>query len=199
MKSRKLVTLLTLLLIINTFFSSFAFASEHNHKLSLVALGDSITFGYGLEQNMTSPSLKAFPNLIKGNGSIEVTNLGAPGWTSTDLLNTLNTNPNFDEALRSANIVTLNIGSNDLLKAIQFYDMIDTTSPIKLTPDLELKVKLAALRLGEQLKTIVGHIREQTSAPIILYTLYNPFDESSDPMMSSLHNLGEQIVPAVND
>jgi lysophospholipase L1-like esterase len=198
MKSNKLVVLLTLLLIINTFISSFAFAGDHS-KISLAALGDSITFGYGLEQNMTAPSSKAFPNLIEGNGSVEVTNLGVSGWTSTDLLNALTNDAHFNEALSEANIVTLNIGSNDLLKAIQFYDMINSNAPIKLTPELELKVKLAALRLGEQLKMIVGHVQEKTSSTIILYTLYNPFDESTDPTMSSLHNLGEQIIPVINE
>ena len=71
MKFKKLSVLLTLMLAFSTFFASFAFA-ENNVKPNLVALGDSITFGWNLDDTNgnTNQSLKAFPNLI-GNGALQ--------------------------------------------------------------------------------------------------------------------------------
>ncbi|OLO28189.1 hypothetical protein BTR23_18080 [Alkalihalophilus pseudofirmus] len=60
------------MLLVSTLFSSFAFANEQS-KPSLVALGDSITYGYGLG-DPSSPSSDAFPYLI-GDGLFEVTNI----------------------------------------------------------------------------------------------------------------------------
>ena len=66
MKFKKLSVLLTLMLAFSTFFTSFAFAEKYMYKPNLVALGDSITFGWNLDDtNRKYKSIiKAFPNLI---------------------------------------------------------------------------------------------------------------------------------------
>lgn len=116
MRFKRLSVLLIVVLALSTLFSSIA-SAEKNEKHSLVALGDSITFGYHLpDQIGLQPSPSAFPSLI-GNGNFNVTNLGVPGWTSTDLLNAVKTNPIFKRSLKEADAVTLDIGSNDLLQA----------------------------------------------------------------------------------
>lgn len=172
-------------------------------KQVLVALGDSVTFGYNLEENNSSPSSSAFPNLISG-GIYDVINQGYPGWTSTDLLTALKENPAFDTALQSADVVTLNIGSNDLLQVVRSQatvaaDLIAESKNGAIPPELEEQMLEAVQNLAENLQLILADIREQTSAPIVLYTLYNPFGESEDPFEAFMHNLGEQVIPEVNN
>jgi lysophospholipase L1-like esterase len=181
---------------ISSVFSSFAFA-EKKEKPKLVAIGDSITFGYHLELNQTKPSPNAFPSLI-GNGQFDVANLGVPGWTSADLLNAVKTNPVFKRSLKSADVVTLDIGSNDLLQAAGITQAIQNQTPVALTPDFQQKLLLAEKQYAFNLVAIIANIKKQTDAPIIVYNLYNPFGESSNPFQASLHQLGEQVIPAVN-
>lgn len=92
-----------------------AFAhQDHGHghsKDSLVALGDSIPFGYNLTKNNSSPAKIAFPSLIGDEADLRVRNLGVPGWQTTDLLTAFETNQKFRQAVRRADYVTVNIGA----------------------------------------------------------------------------------------
>lgn len=197
MKLKRISVLLIVFLAFGTIFSSMV-SAEKNERQNLVALGDSITFGYHLEPNQTQPSPHAFPSLI-GNGQFNVTNLGVPGWTSTDLLNALKTNPVFKKSLKSADVITVDIGSNDLLQAAGLSQILATHTPIQLTPDLQLKLAQAEQQFAINLQAIMKEIKKQNDdATIILYNLYNPFGASNDPFLGSLHMFGEQIIPAVN-
>lgn len=183
------------MLLFSTFFSGFAIANgdDVNQKPNLVALGDSITYGYNLE----NPESEAFPYLI-GNGSLEVTNLGVPGWTSGELLNAVTTDASFTGALADADIVTLNIGSNDLLQAVGVQEVL-ASGTFEKTPELEAKVTAAALQLGQNLQGIIGSIRAQApTASIVLYNIYNPFGPSEVPFLQDLYEYGEQVVQQVN-
>lgn len=195
LKKRSFV-LFIMMLLISSIFSSFAYA-EKNDQPHLTALGDSITFGYHLEPNQTKPSPQAFPSLI-ANGHFAVTNLGVPGWTSSDLLNAVTFNPTFKKALKSADIVTLDIGNNDLLQAAGLSQLLQSQTPVQITPELQQKLLAAQQQLALNLQQIIASIQKQTKAPIILYNLYNPFGESTNPFLSSLHLLGEQIITSVN-
>lgn len=188
--------LISFLLVISSIFSSIAFA-EKNDKTNLVALGDSITFGYHLEPNQTQPSPLAFPSLI-GNGQFHVTNLGVPGWTSADLLNAVKSNQVFKKLLKRADVITLDIGNNDLLQASGLSQVMQTQTPIQLTPELQQKLLLTEKQLAINLSAIIINIKKQTDAPIILYNLYNPFGTSSNPFLESLHVFGEQLITGVN-
>lgn len=196
MKVKRYPALIGLLLIIGSIFSSAAFA-EKIDKPNLVALGDSITFGYHLEPNQTQPSPQAFPNLI-GNGMYSVTNLGVPGWTSADLLNAVKTNPVFKKSLKSADVITLDIGSNDLLQAAGLTQVLQSQTPIQMTPQLQQKVFLAEQQLAINLQKIIINVKKDTNATIILYDLYDPFGVSSNPFLASLHSFGEQVITGVN-
>jgi lysophospholipase L1-like esterase len=195
LRFKRLPIIFALVLVLSTFFSSFVFA-ENNVKPNLVALGDSITFGYKLEANQTQASPNAFPNLI-GNNAFNVTNLGIPGWTSGQLLAALNTDQ-FINAVKAADVVTLNIGNNDILQAADLSNIILTHTPVDpavLLPN----VQAAAAQLSVNLQAIITKIKTQNpTAPIIFYNLYNPFGESADQFFAYLHTIGEQIITSVN-
>ncbi len=83
-----------------------------------IALGDSIAFGYGLEdpETMCYPFLlsKALPSIV-GEREIEYSNHAVSGMTSADLLSLLSQNSiDFD----GAELVTICIGANNLLKPL---------------------------------------------------------------------------------
>lgn len=199
MKFKRLSVLLTLMLAFSTFFTSFAFAEENTDKPSLVALGDSITYGWNLDDTNgnTQPSSKAFPNLILEPGFFNVTNISGGGWTSSHILGQVH-NPANEAAIQNADVFTLDIGSNDLMGAVGLSEIIKNGTPVDPATLLP-KVQAASQQLSVNLLQIFSKIRSlNAEAPIILYNIYNPFGASEVPFNAFLHNIGEQIVTNVN-
>ncbi|MGF6952030.1 LPXTG-motif cell wall-anchored protein [Neobacillus sp. B4I6] len=200
-KLRRLSILFILMLALNTFFSSFVFAKGDPCHCSLVALGDSITYGYHLEPNQTSPSPNAFPNLIGKEGKNTVTNLSKVGQTSTELLNSLSDSQTSD-AIKNADIVTLYIGGNDLIEATGLTELLNNPDPESLTED---KLQAMAAQAGtvvtdlkSNLEKIIEKIKDQNNdVTIILYNLYNPVADTKE--LQSFHTLGDSMVKLVNE
>ncbi|KGM44634.1 GDSL-type esterase/lipase family protein [Neobacillus niacini] len=200
MKFKKLSILFILMLALSTFFSSSAFA-ENIDNPNLVALGDSITYGLNLESSNSQPSPNAFPNLIQ-NGNFKVTNLGVPALTSTQLLNNLS-NPAVQGAIGNANVITLFIGSNDLLQdplLASVMQQLGAAPPFEGNPALE-QIFNAAVQAAEPPKALIKtnltgifNVIQQINpnAQVILYNLYNPFGTGN------LKVLGDKILNDIN-
>lgn len=89
--------------------------SEQRAALRYVALGDSLASGMGGE-----PSYADFyaHDLQRRTGvPVELTNLGRPGWTSAQLLEALRSDDMFRTAVAQADVVTWDIGANDIIGA----------------------------------------------------------------------------------
>ena len=84
-----------------------------------VALGDSLATGYGAFKGYV-PRYEAHIETDTGV-AVTRTNLGRNGWTSSQLLSALRSDPTFRRAIREAEIVTWNIGGNDLRAARNSY------------------------------------------------------------------------------
>ncbi|KEZ48344.1 GDSL-type esterase/lipase family protein [Metabacillus indicus] len=190
--------LFVFILLLSSFAASIGFAQESGKdKLFVAALGDSITFGYNLQEDKTKPSSQAFPYLIN-EGNAEVANISFPGWTSLQLLGALS-NQETLLALQQADVITLNIGSNDYLQAIGLQELIENQTPIEFTPELQQKIAAASAQLSQNLQNILQTIRQNNqTAPVVFYNMYNPFGASEDPFLLSLHQAGEQITLTVN-
>ncbi|MFB5188830.1 SGNH/GDSL hydrolase family protein [Alicyclobacillus fastidiosus] len=151
-------------------------------KGTLVSLGDSITFGYNLNDTSKNSVVSkfAYPNLIGKAERLNVSDLGVPGWTSTDLLAALDA-PNFSRAVRGASVVTVDIGSNDLLHWADQQELLTSGDPASLTitSTQQLAVAQVLAQFGSNFKHIIAKIRAETSAPIVAYNLYDPFPSSS--------------------
>lgn len=161
----------------------------------LVALGDSITFGYNLNPANLIPSQQAFPYLVGTADNMPVTDLGVPSWTSADLVSALQT-PNFQRAIANARVVSIDIGNNDLLHLAAQLGLLSAAQsgqPITITPTDQAKFVSAIQTMAMNLKTIIASVKAQTDAPIVLYNLYDPF-----PTGSALHTAGEQFIPSAN-
>ncbi|MCH5584056.1 SGNH/GDSL hydrolase family protein [Shimazuella sp. AN120528] len=195
---KKVTILMFALTLLSTFvlpYSSFA-SPQKTHHSSLVALGDSITFGYNLGDNQ-SPSPYAFPYLMGANLNKKVENLGVPGWTSGDLLQALQTEK-FQTAVEQAKIITLDIGSNDILRLASQYGLLNPENaqkPIQLTPEQQKGFEQATQQFAENLPIIIQHIKQfAPSSKIVLYNLYNPFPSAS----IYLHPLSESMIGQLN-
>lgn len=179
---KKLWKSFLLVLAMSLLFSSVGFAKSDQAKKSLVALGDSIPFGYNLGVNNDHPSKLAYPYIMGDKANMRVRDLGVPGWTTMDQLTAIQNDEKYREAIRHADVITLSIGNNDLLGA------------------LSRSGGNAAVILGTvqdivtNLKQIVYEIRDlNPNAPIVIYNIYNPFQQGTD-----LNYLALQLLPPIN-
>jgi lysophospholipase L1-like esterase len=180
---KKLLVALTAMLVAMSLFASVGMAKSENAKKSLVALGDSITTGYNLGVNNHHPSKDAFPSLIGEEADLRVRNLGVPGWTTVDLLNALK-DDKYRDAIRHADYITLDIGSNDLRVAYAEYE---TTKNMGV---LQFKIGQTL----ERLQAIIVEVRLLTDAPIVLYNIYNPY-----PAGTPIHIASDQLLTLINN
>lgn len=86
---------------------------------SFVALGDSLAAGF----SATEGYVPRYQSDIESDTGVTVNlnNLGQPGWQSSDLLNALKTNQSFRDAVSNAQVVTWDIGGNDLKHAYKLF------------------------------------------------------------------------------
>lgn len=176
MRFHKLARVLATVALAGMLSSSYVSAAspQENGKQSLVSLGDSITFGYNLDNNH-HPSKDAFPYLFAIDENYRVRNLGIAADTSADLLNKLQ-DQKFQEAIRHADLLTVDIGSNDFLKGAQpiIAQLMKNPAYTPSPADIEL-VRQITENFASNLGQIVTQIRTLTDAPIVLYNIYNPF------------------------
>ena len=87
--------------------------------LRYVALGDSLATGYGADRGYVA----RYADLLRADtgANVEVRNLGVNGLTSGQLRAGIEGDRRVKDAIGRADVVTLNIGANDLLRARQRY------------------------------------------------------------------------------
>ena len=113
MRKRILSTLLALCLALSLLPAS-ALAAGGEQK-SYVALGDSITTGYGLAEKEAG-----FARQVADSNGYTLTNLAKDGATSSMLLTSLS-DSEVSSAIASADLITITIGGNDLMNALYAY------------------------------------------------------------------------------
>ncbi|WP_345347571.1 SGNH/GDSL hydrolase family protein [Rhodococcus olei] len=134
---------------------------------SIVGLGDSIPSGDGCPG--CTPYVELFGRQMSadvGERPVRVTNLGVGGWTSTDLLNSLEVDRYEENAVGAADLVTVTIGANDFESELDAYlggdcggdDDLDCFSSLlpqlhnTLTSVLE---RIAELRQGQRTEVLM--------------------------------------------
>lgn len=141
------------------------------------AIGDSLTTGFGaLPGNGFVPVYRrmAEGRLRAPVGSV---NLGINGLTTAALEQRLSSDPMFRQAVRDADIVTLSIGGNDLIKAAKAVSF----RPGYLSPALERALRECKRNFSE----IMGSLRQLKNGSrqpyiIRLVGLYNPYPQLSE-------------------
>ena len=136
MRKRILSTLLALCLALSLLPAS-ALAAGGEQK-SYVALGDSITTGYGLDEAQSFAE-----QIAEQEGYTLNDSLASDGATSTDLLEVVKSEANAD-TLKNADLITITIGGNDLMNALYAYlaDAYNTQNNTGITAE-NVKASLA--------------------------------------------------------
>lgn len=152
---RKLLAMLVCVALVSTLFPFAAMAEET--QVRYVAIGDSISSGYGLEV----PETEAFPSLIAQDNGYTLTNLAEAGETSVSLLAKLE-NAEMAEALSTADVITLTIGGNDMLAAL--FDYLAETTGGQMTAQ---EILMLFMGQGENadLTTLAPLLQSMTAFP----------------------------------
>jgi lysophospholipase L1-like esterase len=167
-----MTALFSIFALIGLLFSTGAFAKDDNGKSSLVALGDSITAGYGLDNNNNHVSKKAFPFYIGKAAVDRVRDLGDPGISSDTLKTKIETDSKYIEAIKHADWITLDIGSIDLRDAAKL--IINPNTGIVDEQKAATVLPVATGNMVNNIDTIITDIKKLTNAPIVVYNIYNP-------------------------
>lgn len=140
---------------------------------ALVALGDSVTFGWNLGNNW-NPSPEAFPYLLGKAEHLPVDDLGYPGWTSAQLLAALGKNP-YQKALSTAKVVTIDIGNNDLLQMATKDGLLGAAGIASVSPTAFAQLAAVIGTIGSNLGKILLTVKsEAPRAKVVVYNLYDP-------------------------
>lgn len=136
-------------------------------KTKYVAFGDSIAAGFALEgfidDSWAAPQ-NAFvslvteamnTNVIPGAGPALLDNQAASGWTSRQLLDQLNRG-DYDAALKDADVVSITIGSNDLLGP--FMEIVAETFKNSAIPQILEKDRITIRDIKSVINAIPGVI-----------------------------------------
>lgn len=205
MLKKSLAIILALMMVLSISGMAFAQTAENppgrslhlqNAKPSLVALGDSITSGYGLERNLLRVSKKAYPQLLGDELGYRVNNLAVSGWTSQDLLDALENNNRYRTAITHADLITLNIGGNDVLGYLMKVDFDDPElDPFDILEEIGMRLQAYYYNLG----FILQEIRSLNPvAPILYYGFYNPIDEEHPFSQSFGYENLNELIAAIN-
>ncbi|WP_166241777.1 GDSL-type esterase/lipase family protein [Paenibacillus turpanensis] len=136
-----------------------------------VALGDSLTFGYGVSGEASFPEVLRKLAEHSLDCPVELHNAGIVGATASDTAQLLHTDPALQAKVKTAELITITVGGNDLLNAARVYY---TNGDAQLLTQA-LKTYLHAVR------ELLGRISEvqggSEDCAIRLLGLYNPFPE----------------------
>lgn len=125
-------------LIIAYFFPVLVSANTKSYK-SYVALGDSITYGYGLSNR----EIDSYPEKVRKKYNIEKSgfkNLAISGMTCAEFYDYIQ-NDEITQAIKDAEFVTISIGSNELLEIVTEAVIEATGITVGENEDLVEKVK----------------------------------------------------------
>lgn len=179
---------------------------QYEHKtINYVALGDSIAGGYGLDDVETESYVGRVANALSEKyGAVKLTNFGENGLRSDELLRILTDgteerHAEYIEAIREADIITLSIGSNDLLR----YISRDTNlEEFKKNGD-ELFTD-ACRQFEENIPLILKAIKlNAPQAQLFVNNIYNPCNDISfgipEDVIKNLTQMAENYICQINN
>lgn len=173
--------LLAILLILGLFLLAFPKAGDRFRTekkvsalsvkhVSYAALGDSLTEGVG-DATGQGGFVPLFAKEIENStgGSVSSQNFGKAGDTSTQIYNRMMKSKKITDGLKKANIITITIGGNDVLKVIR-----DNVTKLSSMTEKDF-VKPEELYQA-RVKKLLDKIRENNpQAQIYVLGIYNPF------------------------
>ncbi len=143
-----------------------------------LALGDSITHGYDATDEQEQYVIKLKKKLNeKKRTSVYVH--AKPGWTSQQLLNSLDRIP--ECIVEEAELISLLIGGNDLIKVMPWF-----------LDDKDHAMEKLLQSFYPQVQQIVQKVQRHPRATMMLCTIYNPFP-NSDLAVFAVEGLNDML------
>ncbi|MFR0880259.1 MAG: SGNH/GDSL hydrolase family protein [Oscillospiraceae bacterium] len=171
-------------------------AEETASPENITILGDSISTGYGLDENELS-----YGDYLRNYFNAELDNFAVNGRQTSELISQLEEDSITVSSVANADIVCVSIGGNDVLHIFEdaVYELGGITqSPqsgsFQLSPEFIQQFLMkyssgfgpAAAQAAQNLETISGKIAEiNPEAEIVFQTIYNPF-ESDDETINNI-------------
>ena len=121
--NRSYLKTIILTLVILLSMTGVAFA-QNSEKIDYVALGDSLAAGYTPNRTIDKSYTDFIAEKLDGEGVLnDYKNFGVAGYTTDDVLAIIEDNPENSNAVRrlaisNADIITLDVGANDLINSI---------------------------------------------------------------------------------
>ena len=142
-----------------------------NKKISIVALGDSLTQGVGDPKKAggyVSRTKQALDK--KGYKHVTTVNYGIAGQRSDQIDKRVQNNvKGLSSSLKKANIIVLTFGGNDLLQSLQSNALVDGKAKFNS------RMKQASITYQAKVNRLMNDIRkENKKAPIYVFGIYNP-------------------------
>lgn len=159
------------------------YRQSDKEKIHHLALGDSIIHGFGVGEKENL--VYRFSNQLgeEINKTVYYSNKGQNGLTSTEL-NQLVQKGKYDEEISKSDIITINIGGNDILKTARKKDYYEA---VKVFDSLQHTFTQNLLAISHRIRQINPH------ATIVLLELYNPL-----PVDHKFTELAESLLPKWN-
>lgn len=221
-KKKRILSIICILFLCLTFLPEAALASDSAPEKIYVALGDSISTGYGL----ADPAVQSFPALTAEKTGYTLKNLAEDGETSASLMKKL-TDGTVD--VQNADLVSVTVGGNDLMNALYAFlaekynegreeeeflsaeEISDAlagknmTVLISAASNLSLFFESGRLEavLGEferNLSGIIEKIRESNpDTRILLVNQYNPYGHITSPFAKDVVDAFDAGVTMLNE
>lgn len=160
------------------------FQESKQTQIYHLAIGDSIIRGVGAQQD--SNLVYQFSNKLgeQIHKQIEFKNEGISGITSSEL-NSLVQKGTFDEEIKKANIVTINVGGNDILRLARrqnnFHNVLQSIDQVQTAFSNNLQ------DISRRIHTL------NPNTTIIFLELYNPL-----PPSTQIYPLADKLLPKWN-
>jgi lysophospholipase L1-like esterase len=157
------------------------------------AVGDSLAAGLIAQEGYVS-RYETYVNLDTG-ANVTTDNLGVPGWHSGDLLDAIKNNPIYTNAVGGAQVVTWDIGGNDLANAHDTYVQGNCGGP-----DGQDCLRNAVTTFEQNWSSILQQmttLRSTSNTILRTMDIYNPYVASD--MKAGIFNITEPYLDEVNN
>lgn len=183
--------------------SLFLVCANAKTNKKYLALGDSITYGYLLD----NPEEECFASLLAKKYDFELTNEAVTGDKSKDLLAKLD-NYNLDDY----DVITLCIGANDVLREfidkfleLSTTEMLEFMANVSENEEFNKKIDENLATLDNNLSIIMPKLKK-SHAQIYMMNVYNPYRKAvlptmgdiADPYMQKLNKVIEKYAKDVH-
>ncbi|MFC4076709.1 GDSL-type esterase/lipase family protein [Salinithrix halophila] len=158
--------------------------ADKKKKLNYLVLGDSVARGIGSKHSQHGYSSLVVKGLGKERVPLRLINKGVVGQTSKKLYEAVRT-PDVESHVKKADMISLTIGGNDLIKVA-----LEQDNRLSVLSDFNS----IQSNYQKNLAGILSHIRKMNpDAPILLTSLYNPISPDE-----SYYNLSNKLLKKWN-